>query len=89
MGWADGEINLVLYVDDGRIVGKDHELVQDALIVTVATSRSMGLGANLEKTKAMVCTPRFIWGKWGETVYKRQATGKGATFRDRKRMRVS
>ena len=49
----------------------------------------MGLGANLEKTKAMVCTPRFIWGKWGETVYKRQATGKGATFRDRKRMRVS
>ena len=34
--WGAGESNLVFNADDGRIVGRDHELVQDALTVTVA-----------------------------------------------------
>ena len=38
---------------------------------------SMGLDANLDKTKAMVCTSRFIWWDWGKVAYKRQATGGG------------
>ena len=33
--------------------------------------------------------PRFIWGKWGESEYKRRETDEGATFRDHKNMRVS
>ena len=37
----------------------------------------------------MVCTPRFIWGKWGELAYKMRATGEGATSRERKKTRVS
>ena len=52
------------------IAGRDHEWVHDALTVMVAMFLRMGLGDNLEKTKAMVCMPRFIWGKWGETAYK-------------------
>ena len=49
----------------------------------------MGLEANLKKTKVVVCTPRFIWGNWGETAYKRRETGEGATFREQKKTRVS
>ena len=41
------------------------------------------------KTKAMVCTPGFIWGKWEEFSFKRQETGEGANFRERKKTRVS
>ena len=44
---------------------------------------------NLDKTKSMVCMPVFIWREWGEKAYKLQATGEGATFRERKRMQVS
>ena len=49
----------------------------------------MGMAANLEKTKAVVCMPGFIWGKWGDTSYKRRATGDGATFREREKTQVS
>ena len=68
MGWAAGEINLVFYTNDGRIDGRDHEWVQDALKVTVAMFLRMGLNANLNSTKAMVCTLRCIWGDWGGDV---------------------
>ena len=49
----------------------------------------MGLKTNLGKTKVMVCTPGFIWGKRGELVYKRLARREGETFRYRKKTRVS
>ena len=75
MELAAGERNLVFYADDVRIVGQAHEWVHGALEVTVAMLCRMGLEDNLEKTKAMVCTPRFIWGKWGETAYKQRETG--------------
>ena len=35
MGWAAGERNLILYVDDGRIGVREHILVQDALTVSI------------------------------------------------------
>ena len=76
-------------MDDGRIVGREHKWFQDALMVTVAMLRRMGIDYNLEKTKAMVCTPGFIWRKGWETLYKRRATGEGATFWERKKTRVS
>ena len=60
MGWAAGEIILFFYADDGRILGRDHEWVQDALTGTVAMFLRMRLEMNLRKTKAMVCTPGFI-----------------------------
>ena len=49
----------------------------------------VGLQENLNKTKAMICTPGFIWGKQGDEAYKRKATGEGPTFWERKRTRVS
>ena len=47
-------------------------------------------GARCEpiKTKAMMCTPGFIWGYWEGLAYKRRATGEGGTFRERKKTRV-
>ena len=57
---AVGERNLVLYADDARLVGQEHEWVHGALAVTVDMLCNMVLEANLEKTKAMVFTPSFI-----------------------------
>ena len=60
MGWELGARNLVFYANGGRIAGRNHEWVQDALNVTVAMFQRMGLETNLDKTKVMVCTPGFI-----------------------------
>ena len=35
LGWAAGEMNVIFYANDGRIAGRDHEWVQDALSVVV------------------------------------------------------
>ena len=64
MGWEAGENNLVFYADDGRIVGRDHEWVQDALTVTVAMFRRMGLETNLEKPRRW-CAPPDSSGRSG------------------------
>ena len=42
---------MFFYVDDGRIAGRDHEWVQDALAVTVAMFWQMGIDKNLEKPR--------------------------------------
>ena len=41
------------------------------------------------KTKAMVCTPGFVWGQHGSVAYKRRETREGGNFRERRRTRVS
>ena len=66
---------IFFYTDDGRIAGQDYKWVKDALTVTVAMFWQMGLETNLDKIKAMVYTPGFIWGKVGEMAYKRRETG--------------
>ena len=63
MGWAAEERNLVFYVDDGRIAGRDHEWFQDALSVTVEMFQRMVWEKSIEKSKTMVCTPGYIWGR--------------------------
>ena len=75
MGWATGERNLVLYLDARKILGRDHIWVQDALTATVEMFSRVGLYTELEETKALVCTPGYIWGMWTEAAYKRRATG--------------
>ena len=89
MGWTAGERNLLLYINDVRVEGRDHECFQYELTVTVVMFCRMVIDANLKKTKAMACTPLFIWGERGETLHKQQAVGEGSNFRERKRMRVS
>ena len=88
MGWSAGEHNLIFYADGRRIGGRNHIWVQGDLTVSVAIFQHMGLETNLEKTKALVCTPGYIWGKCSEADYKRRSTGEGATFRERNRVRV-
>ena len=48
----------------------------------------MELEKNIKNTKTMVCTPDFILGKWGDEAYKRRVIGEGATFWDKKRLRL-
>ena len=54
MGWAAGERNLVFYTDVGRIAGRDHIWVQDALAATLVVFEQVGQETNIEKTKALV-----------------------------------
>ena len=69
------------YDENGRIAGRDHKWFQYALTVTVEMICRMGLDTKLERTKVVVYNPGFIWGKWGEQVYKRQVMGEGERFR--------
>ena len=51
-----------------------------------------GLGKfhfHLGKTRVMVCTSGFIWGKQGVSAYKWRAMGGGYTFRYRNKTRLS
>ena len=66
MGWAAGERNPRIYAGKGRISRRDHIWVQDALTVSVEMFRQMGLETKLEKTKDLVCSPGYNWGKWSE-----------------------
>ena len=40
------------------------------------------MDTNLEKTKDLVCTPGYIWGKWSEAANKRRAIREGENFRE-------
>ena len=73
-GWSAGEHNICFYVDDGQIAGRYPIWVQAALTTMVRMFERVGLQMNLDKTKAMICTPGFIWGQHGAEAYKRQAT---------------
>ena len=66
MGWAAGEINLVFCANDRRILGRDHDWVQDALSVTVAMFRHMVLETNLEKPRRW-CVPLGSSGGSGKS----------------------
>ena len=57
MGWAARERNLNVYADDGRIGGREHIWAQDAMMVSVEILHQVGLYTNLDKIKALVCTP--------------------------------
>ena len=59
------------------------------MTVKVVMFNSVGLNTNLDKTKSMVCTLGYIWWERSKEAYKYRETGEGATFRERKRMRVS
>ena len=50
------------------------------LTVAVRIFNRVGLQTKLVKTKLMVCNPGLIWGKQGDTEYKRRVTGEGSTF---------
>ena len=84
-----GEHKICFYVDGGRIAGRDPIWVQAALTKMVRMFERFRLKTNLNKTKAVICTPGFIWGQQGAEVYKQLSTGEGPTFWESKRTRVS
>ena len=60
MGCTEGERNLVLYADDSRVAGRYSDWVQEELAITVDMFIRVGMGKNLDKTKAVVFTPILI-----------------------------
>ena len=48
----------------------------------------VGLQTNLNKTKAVICTPGFIWVQQGAEAYTIRSTWEGPNFRERKRTRI-
>ena len=80
MGWVAGKRNLLFYADKRRIGGRDHIWVQDAVMVSIAMFRRMGLETNLEKSKSLVYNPSYNWGKWSEGGYKRRYIGEGGNL---------
>ena len=87
--WEAGKHNIVLYAYGGYIKGRKPIWVQKTLPALVLMFEIFRLKANLGKTKAMVCNPRFIWLQQREEECKRRETGKGYTLRKRKWKRVS
>ena len=60
MGRTEGERNLVFYADNSRIAGRYSDWVQEELAIPVDMFIRVGLETNLDKTKEVVFTPRFI-----------------------------
>ena len=79
MGWAAGEINIVFYADDGRIVGRDHEWVQDDLDVMTLMFRRMGLDTNFENPRRWCVPPGSSGGSGGSWPISVRQQGKGKT----------
>ena len=79
-GWAAGEHNIVFYADNGKTAMSNPIWLQTTLKDMVSIFERVELQTNLGNTKAMVCTPGFIWVQQGNEVYKRRATGEGANF---------
>ena len=61
--WAVSEHNIVLYVDDGCIVGSNPIWVNMTLTEVVRMFNRVVLLTNLDNTKEIMCTPGFIWGQ--------------------------
>ena len=80
MGWAMGEHYIVVYSNDGLIMGRNPMWVQGTLTTTIWMFYRSILYTNLGKTKSMTCTPGFVWGHMGKDKYKRWEMGEGAPF---------
>ena len=70
LSWATGEHNIIFYVDDGRIVGAQYHLSPENLAAVIRMFNMAVLLTNHGETKAVLCTPIFIWGQQGTSAYK-------------------
>ena len=77
MGWSAGQRNLVFYAYGGRIAGRDHEWVQDALTMMVAMFQRMGLETNLEKPRQWCVPPGSSRGSVGSWPISGGQRGRG------------
>ena len=65
LGWGTLETNIVFYAEKGHIAGRNPIWVHTMLMTGVIMFDIVELHRNLGKSKAVVCTPVFIWGKHG------------------------
>ena len=79
----------MFYENDGRISVRNLIQVLGDLTALVWVFDRVGLYKNLYNTKSIICTPRFIWRHLFKGAYKQQVIGKGATFQEHIRVRVS
>ena len=63
--WVAVRHKICFYADDGRIAGQNTIWVQTAMTSMVRMFYRVSLQKNLRKTKAMICSPGFIWGQQG------------------------
>ena len=87
--WEAGEHNICFYADDGHISGQYSIWVQTTRTAMIRIFKRIGLQTNLGRTKSIICTPGFIWGKQGVEANKRRATWERPTFGEGKKTRVS
>lgn len=80
---------VLFYADDGLIVSRDPEWLQSAINCLTELFTRVGLKTNTAKTKAMVCTPRYIGNRVSSPLYRRRMTGQCQSHRERQRRRVS
>ena len=67
-----GENHFLLYADNDIIAGQNPMQVQTTLAAMVRILDRVGLITNIGKTKAMVCTPGFIWVQQGISDHNRK-----------------
>ena len=86
--WSAWDHNIIFYTEYVCIAGHNPIWIQKTLEAAVHMLYRVGLKMNLEKSKAMVCTPGLIWGQKVEAVYKWSVTWEGSALRGRNRTRV-
>jgi hypothetical protein len=74
---------VLFYADDGLLVGRKKEWVQDAFDVLIGLFERVGLRKNTGKMKAMICMLGYISGRQSDGAYERRMTGNGDDFRGR------
>ena len=82
-GCQERNHNIVFYVYDDHISGRNSIQVQTTLAAAVQMFKKVVSQTNLGNTKTVVCTPGFIWRQQGEVVYSwRELGGGGHVQRD-------
>ena len=85
---ASGGKVAVFYADDGMVGSTDPDWLRSAIQHLCDLFRAIGLKPNTSKTQVMTCHPGDFRSVRSVDGYKRQLTGTGASYRDRKRRRT-
>ena len=78
----------MFYDNYGRISGRNPIWLHGILTILMRMFYWFGMYTNLGNTKAMTCTPRFIWGQLVKDSYKRRVMGEAANFQERNNVKL-
>lgn len=80
---------VAFYADDGLLSATDSDWLQRALDILIGLFRRVGLSTNVSKSKMMACYPGYYPTKLSDKAYQRTTTGKGLTFKETRKSRIS